>query len=260
MEIKLTVDNLSKHFGGVAAVNNCSFSIQAHSITGLIGPNGAGKTTTFNMIAGAMKPDSGRIIFNNVDITAKPAHKLFHLGVMRTFQIAQEFSAMTVLENLMAVPGDQPGENLALALLATRTVWRREKEIQQRALEVLDFLRLSDLLHELAGNLSGGQKKLLELGRAMMAEPKIILLDEPGAGVNPTLLGDLADMIERLNRERGYTFCIIEHNMDMIARLCNPVIVMAEGSVLTEGTMSTVRADPRVLDAYLGGDAVPDEN
>ncbi len=256
----LTVDNLSKHFGGVAAVNDCSFSIQEHSITGLIGPNGAGKTTTFNMIAGAMKPDSGRIIFNNVDITAKPAHKLFHLGVMRTFQIAQEFSAMTVLENLMAVPGDQPGENLALALFATRAVSRREKESQQRALEGLDFLRLSDRLHELAGNLSGGQKKLLELGRAMMADPQIILLDEPGAGVNPTLLGDLADMIERLNRERGYTFCIIEHNMDMIARLCNPVIVMAEGSVLTEGTMSTVRADPRVLDAYLGGDAAPDAN
>ena len=248
----LTVDNLSKHFGGVAAVNDCSFSIQEHSITGLIGPNGAGKTTTFNMIAGAMKPDSGRIIFNNVDITAKPAHKLFHLGVMRTFQIAQEFSAMTVLENLMAVPGDQPGENLALALFATRAVSRREKEIQQRALEVLDFLRLSDLLHELAGNLSGGQKKLLELGRTMMVEAKIVFLDEVGAGVNRTLLRTIGDAIHRLNSERGYTFCLIEHDMDFIARMCNPVIVMAEGQVLMQGTVEEVKSDARVIEAYLG--------
>ncbi len=250
----LTVDSISKSFGGLTAVNNCSFTIEAHSITGLIGPNGAGKTTIFNVIAGAMKPDTGGVQFQGRNITGQPAHKLFHLGIMRTFQIPQEFFAMTVLENLMVVPAAQSGENLFYALLSPGNVTVREKEVRDRAVDVLDFLRLTHVIDELAGNLSGGQKKLLELGRAMMADPDIILLDEPGAGVNPTLLGDLAEMIERLNKERHYTFCIIEHNMDMIARLCDPVIVMVEGAVLMQGDMNTVRADPRVLDAYLGGD------
>ena len=161
---------------------------------------------------------------------------------------------MSVIENLMLVPAEQSGENLFHALLSPRKVSLRENEIRDRAMDVLEFLRLTHVIDELAGNLSGGQKKLLELGRAMMADPDIVLLDEPGAGVNPTLLGDLAEMIMRLNRERHYTFCIIEHNMDMIARLCDPVIVMVEGAVLTQGDMGSVRADPRVLDAYLGGD------
>ncbi|MQG90887.1 MAG: ABC transporter ATP-binding protein [SAR202 cluster bacterium] len=250
----LTVDSISKSFGGLTAVNSCSFTIESQSITGLIGPNGAGKTTIFNVIAGAMKPDGGRVQFQGTDITGQPAHTLFHLGIMRTFQIPQEFFAMTVLENLMVVPAKQSGENLFYALLSPGNVAAREKEVRERAIDVLDFLRLTHVIDELAGNLSGGQKKLLELGRAMMADPDIVLLDEPGAGVNPTLLGELAEMIERLNKERHYTFCIIEHNMDMIARLCDPVIVMVEGGVLMQGDMDTVRADPRVLDAYLGGD------
>ena len=250
----LTIDSISKSFGGLTAVNSCSFTIESQSITGLIGPNGAGKTTIFNVIAGAMKPDGGRVQFQGTDITGQPAHTLFHLGIMRTFQIPQEFFAMTVLENLMVVPAKQSGENLFYALLSPGNVAAREKEVRERAIDVLDFLRLTHVIDELAGNLSGGQKKLLELGRAMMADPDIVLLDEPGAGVNPTLLGELAEMIERLNKERHYTFCIIEHNMDMIARLCDPVIVMVEGGVLMQGDMDTVRADPRVLDAYLGGD------
>ena len=250
----LTVDSISKSFGGLTAVNSCSFTIESQSITGLIGPNGAGKTTIFNVIAGAMIPDGGRVQFQGMDITGQPAHTLFHLGIMRTFQIPQEFFAMTVLENLMVVPAKQSGENLFYALLSPGNVAAREKEVRERAIDVLDFLRLTHVIDELAGNLSGGQKKLLELGRAMMADPDIVLLDEPGAGVNPTLLGELAEMIERLNKERHYTFCIIEHNMDMIARLCDPVIVMVEGGVLMQGDMDTVRADPRVLDAYLGGD------
>ena len=250
----LTVDSISKSFGGLTAVNSCSFTIESQSITGLIGPNGAGKTTIFNVIAGAMKPDGGRVKFQGTEITGQPAHTLFHLGIMRTFQIPQEFFAMTVLENLMVVPAKQSGENLFYALLSPGNVAAREKEVRERAIDVLDFLRLTHVIDELAGNLSGGQKKLLELGRAMMADPDIVLLDEPGAGVNPTLLGELAEMIERLNKERHYTFCIIEHNMDMIARLCDPVIVMVEGGVLMQGDMDTVRADPRVLDAYLGGD------
>ncbi len=252
----LSVENLSKYFGGVVAVEACSFRIAKGSITGLIGPNGAGKTTTFNMIAGAMKPDAGRIVFDGVDITGMPAHELFHRGIVRTFQIPHEFAAMTVLENLMTVPAGQSGENLIRALFDMGAVARREREIREQAEEVLDFLRLDHQANELAGNLSGGQKKLLELGRTMMAEPRVVLLDEPGAGVNPTLLGELSGMIERLNRERGYTFCIIEHKMDLIARLCDPVIVMVEGSVLIEGSMTQVRADPRVQDAYLGGATV----
>ncbi len=253
----LRVENLNKQFGGLVAVDNCSFTIEEHSITGLIGPNGAGKTTTFNVIAGAFAPDSGCVSFRGNNITGRPAHQLFHLGIMRTFQIPQEFAAMSVLENLMTVPGGQPGENLFQALVSPGKVNAKENEVRERALDALDFLRLSHLTDELAGNLSGGQKKLLELGRAMMADPDIILLDEPGAGVNPTLLADLADMIERLNQERQFTFCIIEHNMDMIARLCDPVIVMVEGSVLTQGSMDAIRSDPRVLDAYLGGDIEP---
>ena len=250
----LQLENLNKQFGGLVAVNNCSFTIEERSITGLIGPNGAGKTTTFNVISGALTPDSGAVFFKGNDITGRPAHQLFHIGIMRTFQIPQEFAAMSVLENLMTVPSDQPGENLFHALVSPGKVNAKETEVRERALDTLNFLRLAHLTDELAGNLSGGQKKLLELGRAMMADPDIILLDEPGAGVNPTLLADLADMIERLNRERRYTFCIIEHNMDMIARLCDPVVVMVEGSVLTQGSMDDIRADPRVLDAYLGGD------
>ena len=193
-------------------------------------------------------------MFNNENITDVPSYELFSKGLLRTFQIAHEFSNLTVLENLMMVPGNQSGEHLTNALFNPKKVSQEEKKIKQKALEVIDFLNLTQLSHELAGNLSGGQKKLLELGRAMMADPDIVLLDEPGAGVNPTLLGDLAEMIERLNKERGYTFCIIEHNMDMIARLCDPVVVMVEGAVLMQGDMNTVRADPRVLDAYLGGD------
>ena len=249
----LQVENLTKTFGGLTAVRECSFEIASGRITGLIGPNGAGKTTTFNIIAGAMKPDGGRIVFEGEDVTGLPAHVLFHRGIVRTFQIAHEFGQLTTLENLMAVPAGQIGENLLRAWLTPVSVASREAEVRTRAESVLAFLHLEHLRDERAANLSGGQKKLLELGRAMMAEARLVLLDEPGAGVNPTLLGELANMILHLNQDRGYTFCIIEHNMDMIARLCDPVIVMAEGTVLTEGKMSEVRRDPRVLDAYLGG-------
>jgi len=249
----LQVNNLVKRFGGLTAVRDCTFKIAGGRITGLIGPNGAGKTTTFNIVAGAMKPDDGTIVFEGGDVTGLPAHVLFHRGIVRTFQIPHEFGQLTTLENLMAVPPGQIGENLLRAWFTPASVAVREAEVRDRAESVLEFLHLDRLRDERAANLSGGQKKLLELGRAMMTDAKLVLLDEPGAGVNPTLLGELASMILRLNDERGYTFCIIEHNMDMIARLCDPVIVMAEGAVLTEGKMAEVRADPRVLEAYLGG-------
>ncbi|MGI9502711.1 MAG: ABC transporter ATP-binding protein [Geminicoccaceae bacterium] len=249
----LKVEQLERRFGGLIAVRDCSFEIRAGTITGLIGPNGAGKTTCFNMIAGALQPTAGRIYLDGEDITGLPTHKMFHRGIVRTFQIPHEFGKLTVLENLMVVPTGQPGEALFQLWLRPGAVKAREEEVEARAGEVLDFLNLTRVRDELAENLSGGQKKLLEIGRTMMTEPQIVLLDEPGAGVNPTLLGEIRDMIKKLNQERGYTVCIIEHDMDLIASLCDPVIVLAEGTVLTEGKMEDVRKDPRVLDAYLGG-------
>jgi len=248
----IRVERLSKSFGGLHAVNDCSFSLQAGRITGLIGPNGAGKTTVFNMIAGFTKPTSGRIFFQEQDVTAASPEQLFHLGIVRTFQIPHEFGRMTVLENLMLVPPGQRGESLFKSWSSWRKVRRQERDIQRKAEQVLAFLDLAHLRDELAETLSGGQKKLLELGRTMMTDAKLVLLDEPAAGVNPTLMAKLARMIQELHQERGYSFCIIEHDMDLIAELCDPVIVLAEGRVLTEGTIEAVRNDERVLEAYLG--------
>ena len=249
----LAVEGLTRRFGGLTAVNRCSFEIETGRITGIIGPNGAGKTTIFNMVAGALPPSSGRILFDGADVAGLPTHTMFHRGLVRTFQIPHEFGRLTVLENLMAVPAAQPGERLWRVWLSPARVRRREREVRERAEETLRFLTLWEVRDELAMRLSGGQKKLLELGRAMMAEPRLVLLDEPGAGVNPTLLLELREMIRDLNRRLGYTFVIIEHDMDLIAALCERVVVLAEGSVLTEGPMDAVRRDPRVIDAYLGG-------
>lgn len=249
----LKLENLEKHFGGLIAVDGCSFELETGRITGLIGPNGAGKTTIFNMIAGAFQPTSGRILFDGDDITGLPTHEMFHRGIVRTFQIPHEFGKLTVLENLMVVPPEQQGESLFWNWLTPGKVKQREAEIREKAEDVLDFLSLTQVRDELAQNISGGQKKLLELGRTMMADSRLVLLDEPGAGVNPSLMVKLMEMIRRLNEERGYTFCIIEHDMDMIASLCHPIIVLAEGKVLTQGAMEQVRNDPRVLDSYLGG-------
>lgn len=249
----LRVENLNKTFGGLQAVRDCTFEIEEGTITGLIGPNGAGKTTLFNMIAGEHRPTSGRIVYRGEDIAGLPTHKMFHRGIVRTFQIPHEFAKMTVLENLMVVPPNQPGEHIFNNWLAAASVRKRESQVRERALAALEFLSISHLADEQAGNLSGGQKKLLELGRTMMTDARLVLLDEPGAGVNPTLLLKIREMIAKLREERGYTFCVIEHDMDLIASLCHPVIVLAEGSVLTEGPMEVVRKDPQVLDAYLGG-------
>ena len=248
----IKVDHVSKSFGGIHAVRDCSLEVAQSSVTGLIGPNGAGKSTLFNIIAGLLPPDKGAITLDGADVTGWPAHKLFHHGLARTFQIAQEFSRMTVIENLMAVPPKQAGENLLKAWFAWTKVLDEEAALRDRAREVLGQLRLTHLEKEYAGNLSGGQKKLLELGRTMMIQPKVVLLDELGAGVNRTLLGELAGEIERLNRDHGYTFFVIEHDMDLIARLCQPVIVMAEGTVLIQGSMADVRRNEAVIEAYLG--------
>ena len=248
----IVVENLSKHFGGIKAVNDVSLSIAPGTITGLIGPNGAGKTTLFNVIAGLHAPTTGRVLLDGEDITGLPPHELFVRGMLRTFQIAHEFSTLTVRENLMLVPGGQSGERLVDAWLRPGKVRAEEVGLRRKADEVIDFLQISQVADELAGNLSGGQKKLLELGRTMMVDAKIVFLDEVGAGVNRTLLRTVGDAILRLNRERGYTFCMIEHDMEFISRLCDPVIVMAEGAVLATGTAEEVRANDEVIEAYLG--------
>ena len=248
----LHVENISKFFGGLAAVNNCSLKIKKGSITGIIGPNGSGKTTLFNLIAGNLKSSKGSVIFNNENITNMPSYQLFSKGLLRTFQIAHEFSNLTVLENLMMVPSNQSGENLITALINPKLVEREEDQLKEKALQVIEFLNLKHLSNELAGNLSGGQKKLLELGRTMMVDAKLVLLDEVGAGVNRTLLKDLGTAILRLNKEKGYTFCMIEHDIDFISRMCDPVIVMSEGSVLFEGTSDEVKKNDKVIDSYLG--------
>ena len=248
----LQVNNLSKYFGGLAAVSDCSLKIKKGSITGIIGPNGSGKTTLFNLISGNLKPNQGKVLFNNDDITGTPPYELFSKGILRTFQIAHEFTNLTVLENLMMVPGNQFGEKLTNVFLNSKVIKKQEEEIKNKALSVTEFLNLKHLANEIAGNLSGGQKKLLELGRTMMVEASLVLLDEVGAGVNRTLLKDLGSAILRLNKERGYTFCMIEHDMDFISRMCDPVIVMSEGSVLFEGTSQEVKKNEKVIDSYLG--------
>ena len=248
----LEIKNLSKNFGGLAAVSDCSISIKEGSITGIIGPNGSGKTTLFNLIAGNLKSSSGNVIFDNEDITNVPSYELFSKGLLRTFQIAHEFSNLSVLENLMMVPADQSGENLINNFLKPNLIKTEEQKVKEKAKEVVEFLNLGHLTNELAGNLSGGQKKLLELGRTMMVDAKLVLLDEVGAGVNRTLLKDLGTAIDKLNKEKGYTFCMIEHDMDFIGRLCDPVIVMAEGSVLFEGSVEDAKKDEKVIESYLG--------
>jgi len=248
----IVVEDVHKHFGGFHAVDGASLTIREGSITGLIGPNGAGKTTLFNVIAGVLEPTSGRVTMSGEDITGLPPHTLFHKGLLRTFQIAHEFSSMTVRENLMMVPGGQAGETLWNAWFRRGRIASEERALAEKANEVLDFLTISHLADEKAGNLSGGQKKLLELGRTMMVDARIVFLDEVGAGVNRTLLNTIGDAIIRLNQERNYTFVVIEHDMDFIARLCDPVICMAEGKVLAEGTLDEIKANEHVIEAYLG--------
>lgn len=249
----LTVEGVGKAFGGLQAVNRADIEVVEGSITGLIGPNGAGKTTLFNLVSGFLKPDSGRIIFRGQRIDGLPPHQVFRRGLVRTFQIPRELGGMTVVENLMLVPMDQAGEQLWNSWFLPWRVSEQEAANFTRAEEVLRFLNLHHLRDEYALNLSGGQKKLLELGRTLMCSPKMILLDEPAAGVNRTLMRDIVNDIKRLRNDLGITFFVIEHDMDIVALLCERVIVMAEGTKLAEGSPEEVRADERVLDAYLGG-------
>ena len=259
----IVVQDVVKHFGGLAAVDGVSMEIKQGTITGLIGPNGAGKSTLFNLIAGNLNPESGSIYLDGEDVTGLKPHMLFSKGLLRTFQIAHEFQSLSVLDNLMMVPSLQVGESLLGAWFKREKVVRQEAEMRGKAEEVISFLNMGHLANELAGNLSGGQKKLLELGRTMMVSPKVVILDEVGAGVNRTLLKEIGDAILSMNRERGFTFCMIEHDMDFISRLCDPVVVMAEGKILAQGSVKEIKANEDVIEAYLGtsmknmGEALP---
>ena len=259
----IVVQDVVKHFGGLAAVDGVSMEIEQGTITGLIGPNGAGKSTLFNLIAGNLTPESGSIYLDGKDVTGLKPHMLFSKGLLRTFQIAHEFQSLSVLDNLMMVPSLQVGESLLGAWFKREKVVRQEAEIRGNAEEVISFLNMGHMANELAGNLSGGQKKLLELGRTMMVSPKVVILDEVGAGVNRTLLKEIGEAILSMNRERGFTFCMIEHDMDFISRLCDPVVVMAEGKILAQGSVEKIKANEDVIEAYLGtsmknmGEALP---
>jgi branched-chain amino acid transport system ATP-binding protein len=247
----LDVRDLRRAFYGVTALDGVDLTVRRGTITGLIGPNGAGKTTLFNCVSGLIPPDGGRVIFDGVDVTGWPPHRVTARGLVRTFQIARGFPRLSVLENLMLYGARQPGETLWRAVARPPGVARRERELRARAVDVAARLHLSSLLDAPASELSGGQKKLLELGRALMTEPRLIMLDEPIAGVNPALAARIAEHLRAL-RESGLTFLVIEHHLDVIARLCDPVIVMAEGRHLAEGTFAEVAADERVQAAYLG--------
>ncbi len=248
----LEINGVTKSFGGLKAVNNCSFNVKKGSITGLIGPNGAGKTTLFNLITGQLLADEGSIKIDSEEIIELPSYKTFHKGIVRTFQIPRELKRMTVLENLMVIKSNQSGENLFTTWFNPWKVRREEIDNLNKAEEILEFLKLSHLGDEYAGNLSTGQKKLLEIGRTLMSDPKIILLDEPAAGVNPTLMNTIVDRIIAISKERKITFLVIEHNMELIMNLCNPIIVMSYGSKLAEGNANSIRNNTAVIDAYLG--------
>ncbi|NLV12448.1 ABC transporter ATP-binding protein [Haloarcula argentinensis] len=252
----LEVDGLRKEFGGVVAVDGAAFSVAEGSLTGLIGPNGAGKSTTFNCITGIHEPTGGRVTFDGQSITGLPPYTLANRGLVRTFQIARELSEMTVIENVMLAPGGQVGESVIRSVTPglRGDVIEAETAVRDRAWETLEFFEIDHLAHENAGNLSGGQRKLLEMARVLMTDPEMILLDEPLAGVNPTLEEKLLERIHELRREQGLTFLLVEHDMDVIMNNCEHIIVMHQGSVLAEGDAETIKSDERVLEAYLGGD------
>ena len=247
----LSVTRITKHFGGVEALAGCTLSVREGSITGLIGPNGAGKTTLFNVISGLTPADDGEIRLGDDRLDGLSAHAIARRGIARTFQIPRPLGRMTVLENVLVYAQAQPGEKLARVFGSPTRVATAEARLRERAHTILASVDLGPLAGERAETLSGGQKKLLELARALMSEPRIILLDEPGAGVNPTLMRSLVEAIRAL-RAAGRTFLLIEHDMDLVTELCDPVIVMAQGRTLVEGPFAEVRRDPRVIEAYLG--------
>jgi ABC-type branched-subunit amino acid transport system ATPase component len=248
---QLEVDGLRRHFGGVWAVDGASFSVPTGSVTSLIGPNGAGKSTVVGIIGGAVKPNAGRVVFGGEDITAQPPHERARRGLVRTYQLSSEFGRLTVLENLLLAAPRQRGETLRALLLGKRYWAAQERDLVAQARTLLDRFGMLEKEYEYAGSLSGGQKRLVEIMRALMAEPKLLLLDEPMAGVNPTLARSIENDLRQLARE-GLTLLIVEHELDVVERMSDAVIVMAFGRVIATGTMAELRNRREVLDAYLG--------
>ncbi len=249
----LEVDSVYKHFGGIRAVNGATFSVPEGSITALIGPNGAGKTTLFNIITGFYKADSGEIRYEGESIFGHRPYEIAGRGMVRTFQITKALGAMSVLDNMMLAAPDQPGETLFGLLTRRGANSRREEEVAERAMELLGSFNLAEKASDYAGTLSGGQRKLLELARALMAEPRTLLLDEPMAGINPTLGRRLLQHMRDLRSDHGVTFVFIEHDMDVVMQHSDEVIVLAQGDTVIKGPPDVIRGDERVIDAYLGG-------
>jgi neutral amino acid transport system ATP-binding protein len=247
----LAASGLSKSFGGVKAVDNAEIQVASGSITGLIGPNGAGKTTLFNLLSNFIRPDKGRVIFDGEPIENLQPHQIAQIGMVRTFQVARALSRLSVLENMLLAAQKQIGENFWRLQFQQHLIAKEQKELRERAMFLLESVGLAHKAYEYAGGLSGGQRKLLEMGRALMTNPKLILLDEPAAGVNPKLIDEICERISAWN-DNGMTFLIIEHNMDVIMSLCNQVWVLAEGKNLAHGTPEEIQRHPKVLEAYLG--------
>lgn len=250
-ELLLRATNLSKSFGGIKAVNNACLEVETGSITGLIGPNGAGKTTLFNLLANFIEADQGEILFDHQPIHHLPSHKIANLGFIRTFQVARVLSRLSVLENMLLATPRQTGENFFQVWLQPGKLRTEERVNKAKAMDILESVGLATKAHDYAGALSGGQRKLLEMARTLMTNPKLILLDEPAAGVNPTLINQICEHIVNWNRQ-GISFLIIEHNMDMIMSLCDRIWVLAEGTNLASGTPEEIQNNDLVLEAYLG--------
>ena len=246
-------EGIVKRFGGIRAVDGATLTVGERSITALIGPNGAGKTTFFNLITGFYRPDRGRAVFDGREVQGRPPYVIARMGMVRTFQITKALARMPVIDNMMLAAPDQPGERLANVVFRPLQWRHRETEVRDQAMELLDVFNLTPLADDYAGTLSGGQRKLLELARALMARPRLLLLDEPMAGINPTLGRRLLDHMQRLRTEDGVTFLFIEHDMDVVMQHSDRVIVMAEGAVIAEGEPHEVRSDQAVIAAYLGG-------